>query len=195
VASHNEIDVVVAYSLKNDTALRTAVLIGHAYDEIKKVVIADFAKRIEKDLRKTLGDDWEIKNGFLKDDFLREKHVGIFVSKREWKNDGQTHYIGIQSQVRVLRNFIVGITKEREAKPTDQENQLKSKLGESCQQGNSSSWWVWYRNLERYASWDDAETLVQMRFETEGISEIILKQFDNLVRFAGKDIDAWYQKK
>lgn len=178
--SSEEKKVVLDFVLEKEENLKTALLIGSLYDDLRIKIISAFEEALTKELKKKLDNDWVIE-GFQNP---LESYARYSINKKSWNNK---YRIAIEAQKSGAREFIIGVQKKPDAGEIDG---LKTMLDEKIGNGKSTQWWPWYRYVdERYRNWDDKEVLFEMWFQRNSVVEHFKNQILKIKDLAASYID------
>lgn len=162
-------EVVLDFVLGKEENLKTALLIGSVYDDLRIKIISAFGETLEKELRNHLDIEWVIDFALFEEPL--KKWVGFSINKKSW---GDKYGIAIEAQKSGPREFVIGVWKKQDAREIED---LKTLLDEKIGNGSSSRVWPWYRYVdERYRNWDDKEVLFEMWFRRDSVVEYFKNQ-------------------
>src|SRR5690606_217104 len=149
-----ETEWIVEYVLQDDDRLRLAAMVVEAFPEVRRRIIVEFSRTLERELAAALGDGWVVSN-LVKEDPFRQ-YTSLGVARSQWahpQGEGNLCEIRLETQKKGGRWLIFGVWRDAHRQAPELEG-LKERLAESIRRGSRSHWWPYYFYVdEPYMNW------------------------------------------
>lgn len=172
--------LVADYIINNPEDIEIAGLVHSVmWNDVFKSIVVTFLERLEREVRTTLGDDWQVENPR---DRIRERYTAFKLSKPTWN---KRYAVALEPQNNNANDFKVGVQRcEKGDKAVPTIEGLKAALDERLGEGIMTEWWEWERKVdEPYRMWGTENPTMLRRLQTD---VAVLNYFKTLLQTVGE---------
>lgn len=160
---------VAEFILENEGNLGIAVEVAGAFPPIQRQIVQRAMDALEKQLRSSLGKEWEIWND--RETVILKPYAGVYFRRKAW---GEI-YIMLEVRRREEQT-LVGLWRDRQ-RPKMAALDATVDVAFAKMPGKASRWWAWYHELPaEYGNWNAAPALAAMQFRQNEIVDYWTEQ-------------------
>lgn len=149
------------FALKSEADLKTALLVAEAVPGMKERIVTDFLQSLQQKLVQEKPKGWEVTQDIP--NVYGERYARIGIWQTQWRDN---YFISLEAQ-EWGKETVLGVWRNREKLRGSPNPDMLDRFRDGKWPGKSNRWWEWYQRVPReYGHWQEAEALVNMKFNT-----------------------------